>query len=67
MARQSKLLSETDPQNLQQVALGTFLAVLVFFGAFATADSAVYLTSGESTLIAGPQIDQLECISATDC
>ena len=48
----NNLLGETSPERLKDVAVGTILAVFVFFGSFAVGDSAVFLIKGQSSLSA---------------
>jgi hypothetical protein len=61
MARKSKLLDETNPAHLKNVAIGTFLSVLVFLGSFIVGDASIYLVNGSSALTAGPVSQQEGC------
>jgi hypothetical protein len=47
-----QLLGETNPSNLKNLVLGSFLAVFVFAGAFLVADTATYLATENSSLTA---------------
>lgn len=61
MAKKSQLLGRTDPHHLREVVIGTVLSAFVFIGAFAVGDSAVFLTNGTSSLVAGPTSPQESC------
>jgi hypothetical protein len=50
MAKKNNLLGSTTPERLKDVAVGTVLAVFVFFGSFAVGDATVFLIKGDSAL-----------------